>query len=764
MHLRFKRVRTALGPFVPWRRVPAASVLCLLLGAGAAHADLDEALPFVERAAARPACAPAAPGHSRCFALVRSRSTPSSGASVETHARSLDRSARAADAGPAGGLTPEDLATAYGYSPRDGGADQTVAIVDAFDDPSIQSDLATFDANYALPACTEANGCLTRIGQSGGAVPEADTAGWSLEVSLDVETVHAACANCKILLVEANDDQNADLATAVAEAVRLGATVVSNSYGSPEARYGPSEIKDFDDPGVPIVAATGDWGWDNWNFFEEEEEGKSIYEEKLRMPNDPAALPTVVAVGGTRLELGTGGSRASETVWNWTDPEADEFFEGASGGGCSFLYEAQPWQRDVAGFGATGCGTRRVDADVSAVADPETGLDVYDTYDCGVECEKLDEGWETVGGTSLSAPLIAALYALAGGGHGVAYPALTLYGQSADAVSRFDVTSGGNGICDGEPARVCGHPNREIGLTVDCEGTTECDAAPGFDGPSGVGTPNGLGLFEPQLPTAVLSAPASVSAGSLTTFDAAGSRYAYPGDSIASASWQWGDGTTGSGVTAGHTYASPGTYTVALTVTDAYGLHSPTVTEDVAVGAASGGSGGSGGAGSSAAGGGSSSAGAGAGASPGVSSGGSSQGTEAFQIATPGRPASAHLASAAVKASSSGAVELRVACAAGGSNCAGTLTLKTLAAIGANRGDGPAAKAALTLGSASFSIVAGKTAIVRVHLSAKARALLARKHSLRVSAAIVLRVASGRAHAATTAITIQLGTLARRLR
>ena len=149
------------------------------------------------------------------------------------------------------------------------------------------------------------------------------------------------------------------------------------------------------------------------------------------MPDAPASLPTVVAVGGTTLKLTTGGARASETVWNDNGPLDDMGYHqteslGATGGGCSMLFTATPWQTDVAGFGATGCEGKRLVADVSAVGDPHTGFDIYDSYKCGTECEfpRVEGGWATFGGTSLSTPLIAGLYGLAGGGHGFDVPRL----------------------------------------------------------------------------------------------------------------------------------------------------------------------------------------------------------------------------------------------------------------------------------------------------------------------------------------------------
>ena len=493
--------------------------------------------------------------------------------------------------GPAGGLTPEDLASAYRFSPTATGTGQTVGIVDAFDDPAIEHDLAEFSARYGLPACTTANGCFKKVGQTGSAssLPAADKEGWSVEIALDVETVHAACPNCKILLVEANNSSNGNLAAAVNTAVALGATEVSNSYGGPEIGTGSTEQAAYNHPGVPIVASTADDGYYGWDWINEEEFGDE-------MPSAPAALPSVVAVGGTSLDLNPDGTRADEKVWNSNGPGDDEGFangrrEGATGGGCSKRFAAQLWQRDVTNFAASGCGEKRLDADVSAVGDPLTGLDIYDTYNCGKPCSfpRVEVGWVTIGGTSLSAPFISSLYALAGGGNGIAYPSLTLYGHANDA-SRFDVVAGGNGFCGGEPLATCisewgGAPNSLGAGVIDCEGTTACNAAPGFDGPSGIGTPKGLELFKPSLPTAAITMPSGVTAGSTAGFNAGASSDPYPGASITGATWSWGDGSSATGVSATHTYAAPGAYTVTLTVTDSYGFTSPPATATVNVAA-----------------------------------------------------------------------------------------------------------------------------------------------------------------------------------
>ncbi|HEY1449569.1 MAG TPA: hypothetical protein VGF47_01350, partial [Solirubrobacteraceae bacterium] len=241
----------------------AVVVAALMLApALAAAKSASTPIPHGGYAEAVPACAPPAAGYARCFALVRkrlaSRPAGASGASAQPFLVAGGGGAKLA--GPKGGLTPEDLASAYGFSPSSGGTGETVAIVDAFDDPNIESDLAKFDAEYTqLPSCTTANGCFKKVGQTGstGFLPAADKAGWSVEITLDVDAVHAGCPNCKILLVEANSNSNSDLATATNKAVALGASVVSNSYGGPESFTGSSEIAAYNHPGVPIVASTG---------------------------------------------------------------------------------------------------------------------------------------------------------------------------------------------------------------------------------------------------------------------------------------------------------------------------------------------------------------------------------------------------------------------------------------------------------------------------------------------------------------------------
>jgi hypothetical protein len=451
----------------------------------------------------RQVCQAPKPGDATCFALALVPA-PASAAG----ARPYQVGAGASSRGPAGGLTPTDLASAYGFSPSVGGTGQTVAIVDAYDDPDIEKDLGTFDSEYGLAACTKATGCFNKVSQTGSttSLPSRDTAGWSLEMALDVETVHSVCESCKILLVEANSEGLADLAASVNEAVKLGATEVSNSYGAPETQMGESEQAAYNHPGVVITAAAGDSGYLNWDYV-------AGFLKAPEMPDAPASLPDVVAVGGTSLKLKTNGKRKNETVWNDSGRPSYKEFErfSATGGGCSTLFTAPSWQQSALGWVNITCGTKRLDNDISAVADPYTGFDVYDSY---VYEPEFMPGWLTIGGTSLASPLITALYGLAGGSHGVSYPAATLYTHLGEASALYDVSTGGNGYCDGEESESCGEPaiNKEFG-DIDCEGTTSCDAASGFDGPSGVGTPNGLGAFNgpsQTKPTVVTEAASSI--------------------------------------------------------------------------------------------------------------------------------------------------------------------------------------------------------------------------------------------------------------
>jgi PKD repeat protein len=729
-----------------------AVLLCSLSAAPSASAKFTRAFKGIRYAKVSRVCPGPKPGQATCFALARV-SVPATDAD-EPGVRPYKAAAGALESGPGGtGLTPADLASAYGYDPSAGGSGQTIAIVDAYDDPNIEGDLATFDSEYGIAACTTANGCFTKVSQTGSttSLPEADRTGWSVEIALDVETAHSTCPNCKILLVEAESESFKNLAAAVQEAVALGATEVSNSYGGPEAESGEIEKSAYSHPGVVIAAATGDWGYDNWAVLNK---GK----KPPGAPNLPATLPTVVAVGGTTLELNEEAKRENETVWNGNGPVNDsEFVEGATGGGCSTLFAAESWQQATPGYAAAGCGGKRLAADVSADANPYSGIEIYDTYNCGEECETYGggQGWLTIGGTSLSTPLISALYALAGGSSGVSYPALTLYGHLGDSSSLYDVTEGGNGYCDAAPEFECGHPDAfgavvsGYALQLDCEYTTACNAAPGFDGPSGVGTPNGLSLFKSKLPTAAVTPPGSLRAGATALFTATASSDPYPGGSIASYAWNWGDGTHGSGAAPTHLYSGPGEYTVTLMVTDSYGLTSLPVTLSVRVGegeaevnkrheeeataarkreeeAAA------------------------------KSSVNAGQGVNGFRVSIAPAVPDAKLASTSLQVTLLGAVTLKISCPTGETTCSGTISLRTLAAVIA--GDGYAARqkpSVLTLARGSFTVAGGKLVSVTLHLSTKARMLLARRHTLRARATLLARDPQGASHTTLTIVTLR---------
>lgn len=500
-----------------------------------------------------------------------------------TGAKAFAASSRVA--GPAGGYTPADLASAYGYSPLSGGTTQTVGIVDAYDDPNALADLNAFDARYGLPPETSTS--FRKVNELGAStpLPTAD-AGWATEIALDVETVRAVCAHCRILLVEGTSSSFAHLAAAVNTAARLGATEISNSYGGPENPTVPASVQAaYTHPGVVITASTGDDGWYDWDLVKQGWASGNA-------PNVPAAFPSVVAVGGTALALNTDASRKAEDVWNENGPEGQATTtSGASGGGCSTSYAAPSWQAQVAGYSDTGCGTKRQTGDIAAVADPYTGFDTYTTYG--------GSGWATYGGTSLSAPLIAAMWALAGGSGGVAYPAQSLYTNLRLHPSAvFDVSQGGDAFCGGDTPANCsdvlsvmtgtGNPNNladqggnSLGL-LDCgfpfdgspgllASNRQCTATAGYDGPSGVGTPNGLAIFKapPKPPTVSIRRPSVLKLRTTETFSAVGFTDPAGGHPV-SYSWHWGDGavTAGTATSASHIYTAAGARTVTLVVKD----------------------------------------------------------------------------------------------------------------------------------------------------------------------------------------------------
>jgi subtilase family serine protease len=304
-------------------------------------------------------------GYARCLSLV---STTTIKAPAHETAGTLQPHA-AGSPGQGAPYSPAALHAAYNL-PNTTSGTQTVAIVDANDDPNAESDLAVYRSNFGLPACTTSNGCFSKVDQNGGTNYPNPDSGWAGEISLDVDMVSAICNNCHILLVEANSASLNDLGTAVNTAVSLGANEVSNSYGGGESDGDASACDSYyNHANVAITASTGDGGPE---------------------VESPADCPHVVAVGGTTLN-----SDGSETAWS------------GAGGGCSASISIPSWENSS----VTGCSNRAV-ADVSAVADPSTGVSVYNTYQAN--------GWYQYGGTSASSPIIAATYALAGGVSGEA--------------------------------------------------------------------------------------------------------------------------------------------------------------------------------------------------------------------------------------------------------------------------------------------------------------------------------------------------------
>jgi subtilase family serine protease len=327
------------------------------------------------------------------------------------------------------GYHPADLQAAYNVAKEaaNNGGGATVAIVDAYNDPNAESDLGVYRSTFGLPACTTSNGCFQKVNQDGvqGSYPR-NNGGWAQEISLDLDMVSAVCPNCKILLVEANSNSFANLAAAVDYAASVpGVVAISNSYGGSEYS---NEVKDeshFNHPGIAVTVSSGDSGY-----------GVEF----------PAASQWVTAVGGTSLKQDSSSRGWSEKVWS------------GAGSGCSAYITKPSWQTD------TGCSKRTV-ADVGAVANPNTGVAVYDSYSY-----QGRKGWLVFGGTSVASPIIASVYALAGNYSSIndgSYP----YNNTS---SLYDVTSGSNGSC---------------------VGTYLCTGEAGYDGPTGNGTPNGTGGF-----------------------------------------------------------------------------------------------------------------------------------------------------------------------------------------------------------------------------------------------------------------------------
>jgi hypothetical protein len=336
------------------------------------------------------------------------------------------------------GLRPEDLHRVYELPPNAPGG-QTIGIIEAYDDPTIENDLRVYDEEFGLPSCTAANGCFRKLNQDGNAFPlPAVDARWAADTSLDVETAHAVCQNCDIVLVEAESNSYGDLETAMEAAVAARANEVSTSWGDMDDYESPR----VDQSGVVITAGAGDWGFDNWEVA-----GNGA--------NYPGSSPYVVSVGGTTLSPFQ-RSWAGEEAWSHT------------GSGCG-LEPAQHWQPQYTNWGESICANRRAVADIAADADPLSGVAIYDS----TPLSPWFPGWATFGGTGLSSTIIAAAFGLADGPGMVLHPARTIY-QRGDSRNLHDIVNGSN------------FPES------DCGGALICEARSGWDGPTGLGTLRGV--------------------------------------------------------------------------------------------------------------------------------------------------------------------------------------------------------------------------------------------------------------------------------
>ncbi|MEA2719263.1 MAG: hypothetical protein QOJ39_1127 [Candidatus Eremiobacteraeota bacterium] len=412
------------------------------------------------------ACGAFAPGRARCVSYVL---TPSGAAAagLDTPLRAMQSAGNTA---PPAGYGPADLQSAYGLTAaaRNNGSNAVIAIVDAFDNPRAEQDLAVYRARFGLPPCTTANRCFKKVNQNGRAAPlpppaTGDAGGWMVESSLDLDMVSANCPKCKILLVESTDDFMNNLGTAVNAAAALGATSISNSYVAQESSTDmlpPSQdgvLSYYVHPGIAVVAGSGDFNY----MFSGPSYGALI----------PAAFPSVVAAGGTELRPDARTLRGwSETAWDGT------------GSGCSSIEPMPPWQTadpNCSGMYTSSSGRStfyptRIYGDVAYVSSTYTGVAVYDSQN-----DFSPNGWGVVGGTSVASPAIAAIYGLAGYGTDQsrgedddnAFPARKLY-RTKQAL--FDITRGSNG---------------------DCTPAFLCTARAGYDAPTGNGSPNGIGAF-----------------------------------------------------------------------------------------------------------------------------------------------------------------------------------------------------------------------------------------------------------------------------
>jgi subtilase family serine protease len=308
------------------------------------------------------------------------------------------------------GLSPATIQSAYGFSTSStAGAGQTIAIVDAYDDPTAEADLGVFSAQFGLPPCTTVNKCFKKVNQTGGTKYPKANAGWALEISLDVQWAHAIAPGAKILLVEASSNSFTNL-LAAEDYAKTNAGYVSNSWGGSEFSGENSYDSHFVQSNVSFFVSSGDNG----------------------LPAEyPSSSPNVISVGGTTLTLSSG--KWVETGWS------------GGGGGCSVYETATAAQLLFSQYGQVYCVGKRATPDVSLDADPASGVSVYDSTRYNGQ-----KGWFQVGGTSASSPMWAARSAAAGAvvnavyvyGHNISFRDITVGNNGASCLIGYDLCTG----------------------------------------------------------------------------------------------------------------------------------------------------------------------------------------------------------------------------------------------------------------------------------------------------------------------------------
>ncbi len=406
----------------------AAAVPASASGAGRARPS-DRGVSAVRTAASEPhwACA-----RGLCDAIVDPR--PSTAAGL--HSGVFNRK-KPQGGGEEGGIDPEELRQAYAI-PTSGGAGQTIAVIEGFSYKQAEKDLAKYRARYGIPPCTAASGCLTITDAHGQAPANHRFTEWEPEVALDLDMASAACPECHIMLVSAEEENWNSLGAAVNYAAAHGATEISNSYGLAEEECGHECAEaeaDWNHPGIFVSVSSGDYGYDNEYVFS-------------ASPSFPAVLPTVAAVGGTALQKTKARRHRpggyTQTVWG------EPGLGLGTGSGCSATWAKPRWQKD------SGCA-KRMTNDVAAIGACSTPVSVYDS---------TEGGWIDLCGTSVSSPLVAGIEAHASASSRALPGGEAFYTEG----TLFDVTSGSNGAC-----------------TVEYF----CNGALGYDGPTGNGAPVG---------------------------------------------------------------------------------------------------------------------------------------------------------------------------------------------------------------------------------------------------------------------------------